>query len=226
VSVSVAFIAVLVGLVVWGLLVRRLTSRPWEAQGAPPEDTAQGGALSVPPAKIGLWLLLAVISSLFGLFISAYYMRMGHAHGDWSPVALPRVLWLNTALLGLSSVGMQAARVAVRRAQTDRVRIYLTAGGLFAVAFLVGQLWAWSQLNASGYFLGSPAAAFFYLLTAVHGLHLLGGLFVWGKTMVRMVPASLEVLDVRSSVELCTVYWHYLLIVWLVLFAVLLSTSA
>ena len=94
------------------------------------------------------------------------------------------------------------------------------------MAFLVGQLWAWRQLNATGYFLGSPAAAFFYLLTAVHGLHLLGGLFVWGKTMARMVPASLEVLDVRPSVELCTVYWHYLLIVWLVLFAVLLSTSA
>jgi cytochrome c oxidase subunit 3 len=225
VSVSFAFIAILVGLVVWGLLVRRLTSRPWETHGAP-DDTGHGGAISVPPAKIGLWVLLAVISSLFGLFISAYYMRMGHAHGDWNPVALPRVLWLNTALLGLSSVGMQAARGAVRRGQTDRVRVGLIASGLFAAAFLVGQLWAWSQLNASGYFLGAPAAAFFYLLTAVHGLHLLGGLFVWGKTMVRMMPASVEAIDVRSSVELCTVYWHYLLIVWLVLFAVLLSTSA
>jgi len=225
VSVSVAFIAVLVGLVVWGLLVRRLTGRPWEARGAP-EDTGHSGAMSVPPAKIGLWILLAVITSLFSLFISAYYMRMGHAHGDWSPLALPRVLWLNTALLGLSSVGMQAARGAVRRARTDRVKVGLIAGGLFAVAFLVGQLRAWSQLNASGYFLMSPAAAFFYLLTAVHGLHLLGGLLVWGKTMARMVPAGVEAITVRSSVELCTVYWHYLLIVWLVLFAVLLSTSA
>ena len=224
-SVSVAFIAVLVGLAVWVLLVRRLTSRPWETHGAP-EDTGHGGAVSVAPAKIGLWVLLAVITSLFGLFLSAYYMRMGHAHGDWNPVALPRVLWLNTAMLILSSVSMQTASGAARREQTDRVRIALIAGGLFALAFLSGQLWAWRELNASGYFLGSPAVAFFYLLTAVHGLHLLGGLLVWGKTVVRMMPAGAETIDVRSSVELCTVYWHYLLLVWLVLFAVLLSTSA
>ena len=224
-SVSFAFIAVLVGLVVWGLLIRRLTTRPWETRGAP-EDLGHAGAVSGGPAKIGLWILLAVITSLFGLFISAYYMRMGHAHGDWNPVPLPRVLWLNTAMLVLSSGSMQAAHGAVKGAQIDRVRIGLLAGGLFALAFLVGQLWAWRQLNATGYFLASPAVAFFYLLTAVHGLHLLGGLFVWGKTLVRMVPAGVEAIDVRSSVELCTVYWHYLLLVWLVLFAVLLSTSA
>ena len=223
-SLSVAFIAVIAGLVVWGLLVRRLTAKPWEAQGAPAETGH--GEVGVPPAKIGLWVLLAVVSSLFGLFISAYYMRMGHSHGDWSPVALPRVLWLNTVALILSSAGMQTARGAVRRAQTHRVKIGLIVGGLFAVAFLAGQLLAWRELNASGYFLGSPAAAFFYLLTAVHGLHLLGGLLVLVKTVIRLVPAGVEAIAVRSSVELCTVYWHYLLIVWLVLFAVLLSTSA
>ena len=223
-SLSIAFIGVVVGLVVWGLLVRKLTARPWEAQGAP-ADTGHD-EVGVPPAKIGLWVLLAVVSSLFGLFISAYYMRMGHSHGDWSPVALPRVLWLNTAALILSSAGMQTARGAVRRAQTNRVRIGLVVGGLFAIAFLAGQLLVWRELTASGYFLGNPAAAFFYLLTAVHGLHLLGGLLVWGKTVVRMVPAGVEAIAVRSSVELCTVYWHYLLLVWLVLFAVLLSTSA
>jgi len=86
-------------------------------------------------------------------------------------------------------------------------------------------LFAWHQLSASGYFMaGNPAVAFFYLLTAVHGLHLLGGLFVWGKTTARMSNKAMELIDVRLSVELCTVYWHYLLLVWLVLFAVLLST--
>ena len=225
-SVSFAFVAVLVGLVVWGLLIRRLTTRPWETRGAPPEDPGHAGTVTVPPAKVGLWILLAVITSLFSLFISAYYMRMGHAHGDWSPVALPRVLWLNTAMLILSSGGMQAALAAVRREQIDRVWIGLIAGGLFALVFLVGQLWAWRQLNETGYFLSSPAAAFFYLVTAVHGVHLLGGLFVWSRTLVRAVPAGIAAIAVRSSVELCTVYWHYLLLVWLVLFAVLLSTSA
>ena len=223
-SLSVAFVALLAGVVVWGLLARRLTAKPWETPGSP-HDAEAGSAVSLPPAKIGLWILLAVITSLFGLFISAYWMRMEHAHGDWSPLAVPRLLWLNTALLILSSAGMQGARAAARRAQPDRVRLALIAAGALALAFLAGQLVAWRQLSASGHFMASsPASAFFYLLTGVHGLHLLGGLLVWGKTVVRMAHRGVELLDVALSVELCTVYWHYLLLVWLVLFALLLST--
>jgi cytochrome c oxidase subunit 3 len=224
VSLSVAFIALLAGVVVWGLLARRLTAKPWETAGSP-EEAEAGSTLSLPPAKLGLLILLAVITSLFGLFISAYWMRMEHAHGDWIPLSVPRVLWLNTTLLILSSAGMQWASGAARRSQAKRVRVALITGGAFAWAFLAGQLLAWRQLSASGYFIASnPAVAFFYLLTAAHGLHLLGGLFVWGKTVTRMARPGAELIDVRSSVELCTVYWHFLLLVWLVLFAVLLST--
>ena len=223
-SLAVAFVALLAGVVVWGLLARRLTAKPWETPGSP-EDLEAGSAVSLPPAKVGLWTLLAVITSLFGLFISAYWMRMEHAHGDWNPLAVPRLLWLNTALLILSSAGMQWARGAVTRAQADRVKVALIAAGVLAWAFLAGQLLAWRQLSASGYFMArNPAIAFFYLLTGVHGLHLLGGLFVWGKTVVRMAQPGVELIDLRLSVELCTVYWHYLLLVWLVLFALLLST--
>jgi cytochrome c oxidase subunit 3 len=224
VSLSVAFIALLAGVVVWGLLARRLTAKPWETAGSP-EEVEAGSTLNLPPAKLGLLILLAVITSLFGLFISAYWMRMEHGHGDWIPLAVPRILWLNTALLILSSAGMQWASGAARRSQAKRVWVALITGGAFAWAFLAGQLLAWRQLSAAGYFVASnPAVAFFYLLTAVHGLHLLGGLLVWGKTVTRMARPGAELIDVRSSVELCTVYWHFLLLVWLVLFAVLLST--
>ena len=223
-SLSVAFIALLAGVVVWALLARRLTAKPWETAGSP-EEMEAGSTLSLPPAKLGLLILLAVITSLFGLFTAAYWMRMEHAHGDWIPLAVPRLLWLNTALLILSSAGMQWASGAARRSQVERVRVALITAGAFAWAFLAGQLLAWRQLSAAGYFMASnPAVAFFYLLTAVHGLHLLGGLFVWGKTVTRMARPGAELIDVRSSVELCTVYWHFLLLVWLVLFAVLLST--
>jgi cytochrome c oxidase subunit 3 len=224
VSLSVAFVALLAGIVVWGVLARRLSAKPWETTGAP--EVLEGStATGRPSAKVGLWVLLAVITSLFGLFISAYWMRMEHGHGDWNPVPLPRVLWLNTGLLILSSIGMEVARVAARQARPDRVKVGLIVGGGFALAFLAGQLVAWRQLNASGYFVtGNPATAFFYLLTGVHGLHLLGGLFVWARTIGRMTRADIELIDVRLSVELCTVYWHFLLVVWLVLFAVLLST--
>jgi len=115
----------------------------------------------------------------------------------------------------------------VRHNQRARVRGFLFAGGAFAILFLTGQLLAWHQLRDSGYGLTSgPAGAFFYVLTGVHGLHLLGGLGVWLKTVARMRTRAVELIEVRLSIELCTVYWHYLLLVWLVMFVLLLSTDA
>lgn len=226
-SLTVAYAALITGVVVWWLLVRKLTVRPWERQVATDEGLAAAGE-KFPPARVGLWIFLAVITSLFALFISAYYMRMGHGHGqlqDWNALSEPPVLWLNTALLILSSIAMQWARANVLRGQADRTREGLLVGGLLTLAFLGGQFFAWRELRLSELFTpGDPAIAFFYLLTAVHGLHLLGGLFVWGRTLVRLRRKDLELIDVRLSVELCTVYWHYLLLVWLVLFALLLST--
>lgn len=205
--------------VVWWLWRQTINVRPWDAES--PIDNAHGQqALSLPPAKVGLGVFLAVATSLFALLISAYFMRMMAA--DWTTLAVPKVLWLNTGVLILASVAMQRTRTAVRRRQIDRVKNGLIAAGVFSFSFLAGQLSAWQQLNASGYFAAaSPANAFFYLLTALHGLHLLGGLWVWRRTTAK-VFRGVEVGQVRLSVELCTMYWHYLLLVWLVLFALLL----
>ena len=105
----------------------------------------------------------------------------------------------------------------------DGVRDGLLAGGVLALAFLAGQLLAWRQLDAAGYFLASnPANSFFYLLTAVHGLHVLGGLVALARAIGQGVARSATPIEVRLSVELCAIYWHFLLFVWLVLFALLL----
>jgi len=272
VSLSVAFGALLVGVIVWALLVSKLTVKPWEAKLAP-DGKAQGGlhgtlgdgigaeeVVSPAAAKIGLWTFLAVVTALFGLFISAYLMRRGHGpmgqtaagpapgsaagavaqsmvgeQNDWHSLPLPPILWLNTAVLILGSVAMQWGRLSVRRGQAAGARRGFVAGGLLTLVFLVGQLLAWRQLGATalaygycGTYAGSstpnPLIPFFYLLTAVHGLHLLGGLFVWGRTAARMGREGTELIDVRSSIDLCTDYWHYLLFVWLVLFGLLLTT--
>ncbi len=209
--------------VVWWLLRPTLNVKPWVEQ-RPIKNVDAEGTLPLPPVKVGLGVFLAVATSLFALLISAYHMRMMAA--DWTHLALPRVLWLNTGVLILSGVAMQWTRAAAQREQIDSVRIGLIAAGVFTVSFLAGQLWAWQQLNAAGYFVKTdPATAFFYLLTALHGLHLLGGMYVWGRTTARVLR-GVEVGKVRLSVELCTVYWHYLLLVWLVLFAVLLHTHS
>ena len=106
----------------------------------------------------------------------------------------------------------------------DGVKVGLLGAGSFAFVFLAGQLLAWQQLVDLGYFAATnPANGFFYLVTAVHGLHLLGGLVAWGRTAEK-VWSGFAPAKVRLSVELCAVYWHFLLVVWLVLFALLLFT--
>ena len=134
------------------------------------------------------------------------------------------MLWLNSVVLILASVAMQWTLVTARRGQMAGVRNGLLAGGVFSFAFLAGQLWAWQQLNAAGHFTAAnPAYAFFLLLTTLHGMHLLGGLWVWARTTVRAFR-GLDPAKIRLSVELCTVYWHFLLVVWAVLFTVLLRS--
>ncbi len=220
-SVILAFLAVVASVVIWWLLPQGIKSKPWLEQGVI-EDVDSERVGSIPPAKLGLWLFLAVVTSVFALFVSAYSIRMELT--DWQPLPDPTFLWLNTGILILSSITFQRARTAARNDSIDGIKSSLILAGLFTFAFLIGQLWVWQQLNASGYFMASnPANAFFYLLTALHGLHLLGGLWVWGRTTTRVWEGT-KVSEVRLSVELCTVYWHFLLLVWLALFGLLLST--
>lgn len=229
-SLTVAYAALATGIIVWAVLVTRFRAKPWEKQVATPE----GADISLTsPRRIGLWIFLAVITSLFCLFVSAYYMRMGHhaghgapgAVGDWAAVRDPSILWFNTLLLICGSVAMQSTKAAIARGQTQQVRVRLFAAGLLTFAFLIGQWLAWRELRYSELFSpANPAVAFFYVLTAVHGLHLVGGLVVWARTLTRSLRKDVELIDVRLSVELTSVYWHYLLLVWLGLFAILLST--
>ena len=217
--VTLAFLAAVAIIVVWWLLPQNLTSKPWLVHG-PIEDPRPEGYF--PTAKIGLWVLLAVISSVFALFVSAYSIRMELA--DWKPLPDPRLLWINTGVLLLSSAAFQRARSATQRGRLHGVKINLIAAGILTFAFLAGQLLAWRQLTASGYFIyANPANAFFYLITALHGLHLLGGLWVWSRTTYKVFGGA-EASKIALSVELCTIYWHYLLLVWLALFGLLLST--
>lgn len=217
-SLTTVFTALLTGIVIWVLVVRRLTAKSW-ASGVQHGDV---GAIHVAPTRIGLWIFLAVVASLFGLFLAAYSMRMHH--GEWTHVALPGVLWINTLLLVAASAALQLARGAAGRGRPAGARLGLLAGGALTFAFLGGQLAAWQQLSAAGHFIqGSAATAFFYLLTTVHGLHLVGGLWVWGRTVGRMLGGA-ELARLKLSIELCSEYWHFLLLVWLVVFGILSFT--
>jgi cytochrome c oxidase subunit 3 len=216
------FLSAIMVVVIGWLVSKTINVAPWVEQ-RPTQVVSSDGALSLLPVQVGLGVFLAVATSLFALLISAYHMRM--VETDWTTLSLPSVLWLNTGVLLLASVAMQWTLVVARRGDRGAVRTGLMAAGAFSFAFLGGQVWAWQQLSASGHFtVANPAYAFFLLLTTMHALHLLGGLWVWARTTVRTLRGA-EMGKVLLSVQLCTLYWHYLLLVWAVLFAVLLQTQ-
>src|ERR1700686_4379703 len=138
-SVIILFMAGIAAIAGWWLSQQRLTAKPWLEEGEA-VDLREGSISSLPPAKIGLGVFLAVVGSLFALFISAYSMRMNVV--DWRALPVPRLLWFNTGVLVTSSIALQWAHMAARRNDMDGVIIGLWAGGASAVIFLVGQLLA------------------------------------------------------------------------------------
>ena len=199
-------------------LIQKLMKKPWETPGLAGHDGSD--IMQLPDKKVGLWFFIIVMASVFGLFTVAYNMRIEFST-DWVAIPKPKLLWLNTALLILASIAFERAKIAAHNKHVRDIKVALVAGGMLTFGFLIGQLLAWQQLLDEGYVLsGNPANAFFYMLTGLHGLHLIGGLWVWSRTTLRVWRGY----EVTLSVELCTTYWHALLLIWIVLYGLLLST--
>jgi cytochrome c oxidase subunit III len=222
-GVVLAFIVIVAAFAGWWLSRQRLTAKPWLEVGLIDEIADPSPQAT---AKLGLGAFLVVVSSLFALLVSAYAMRMGMS--DWRALPMPIVLWFSTGLLILASIAFHMAVIAARCGEFGHLRSGLLAAGVCSLAFLAAQLLAWRELAASGYFAATnPASAFFYLVTAIHGAHMLGGLVALCRTCARAFAAPRGIApkamgELTLSVELCAMYWHFLLLVWLVLFALLM----
>ena len=199
-------------------LIARLTEKSWESRPAAPETDRP------PAAKVLLILYFGVAVVLFGLVTSAYLMRMGMpgmAHGpmgSWRPLPEPPLLWVNSGVLMLASIAWEGARIGARG---DRPLGWGIAAGLLGLLFLLGQLLLWRQLVDAGHGMrGDPAAAFFYLITALHGLHVLGGLYFWARAMLAVRGEG----NAALRFQLTAAYWHFLLLVWLLMLGLFVAT--
>ncbi len=219
-TITLIFVAGIMITVIGWLFRQTINTQPWVATAE--DDAFSGASLNTNSKTVGLATFLAVATSLFALFISAYTLRMQMQ--DWIPLAEPDLLWINTGVLVLASIVFQWTRGAAINGKDQAVRIGLTLAGALTILFLIGQLIAWQQLQAAGHTMSrNPSNAFFYLLTAIHGAHVLGGLWVWARATIKVWTGA-DAESVRVSVELCTIYWHFLLLVWAVLFGMLIST--
>jgi len=172
---------------------------------------------------------------MFFLFLLSYILRSQVGDWEalsepWQPLAKTWQLWINTALLLLASISFELARRNIDRPQQSNAREFMWLAGLSSLGFLIGQLVFWRYLMDRGFLATTnPANAFFFLLTGLHALHLVGGMVAWVVATRRLlaIPKEVESKSValaKLSIELCARYWHFLLIVWMLLFTLLSSS--
>jgi cytochrome c oxidase subunit 3 len=194
--------------------------RPTAGLGGPtdhgPKGRGDGGGdprSGFDPAQFGLWAFLGTVTMMFIGFTSAYIVR--RTGMDWRPLPAPALLFWNTAALLLSSAALEAARR--RRAVLDLsgLRRWLGVTGLLALVFAGGQLLAWRLMSARGFFLSSnPHSSFFYLLSGVHLVHLVGGL-VWFALVLRRLRGHRYATSAgQGALSLFATYWHFLGLLW------------
>ncbi len=175
--------------------------------------------VGIHPLKFSLWLIIISIIMMFAAFTSAYIVR--RAEGNWLEYDLPNILLINTVLIALSSVTMQLAHNAAAKNNLSMLRMMLFLTFSLGLAFLVGQWSAWGEMVDNNIFFGgetsNPAGSFMYVLTGVHGFHLITGLIY----LAAVIVASLKY-KVHSKkmlrIQLCTIYWHFLGGLWIYLY--------
>ena len=179
-----------------------------------------GSSFPISKGQIGVWILLTAVVMLFAGLSSAYIVLRGVP--AWQNIELPSLLWPNTAILLLSSVAIDLARRAIRRRDAQSMKRWLIAGLVLGAAFLLGQVAAWRQLVNAGVYLPSTLqSSFFYILSGLHGVHLLGGVIALVWVLVAALENKVTVFN-YEPLKLCALYWHVMDAIWIYLFGMLL----
>ena len=204
-----------------GIVAEELDVQPQRgfSGGAPPSENAGGGddgggGRSIPRRAYmtGITLAVAGIMMFFMALTSSYIVRKGTGT-DWQAFGMPRVLWANTAILLLSSLTLEMARMQLARGVMRAFRnLWALTTGL-GLLFVGVQLVAWHQLRAAGVYLNTnPSSSFFYVFTAAHGLHLLGGILALLFVAFRSWKRSRTTQPIAA--EVAGIYWHFLDGLW------------
>lgn len=168
----------------------------------------------------GLWLFLASVFMIFMSLTSAYIVR--RADGNWTVFDLPSLFWLTTVVILLSSVTMQWAYFSAKKDNQSTTQLMVILTLILGVVFLVGQFYGWKQLVTDKvYLVGNPSGSFVYVITGLHGLHIVSAVLA---VMLLLVAVIRKKVNSRNMlrIEMCTVYWHFLGVLWLYLFVFLI----
>lgn len=165
-------------------------------------------------------IILAMVSIVMFFMALASTFLVRKRASDWVPVHLPFMVWVNTIVLLASSVTIELARRKLAIADRKGFRTFWQITTALGMMFVVGQVIAWRQLVDQGFYVGTnPASSFFYIFTAAHGVHLLGGVCA----LVYVLLRNFEKTQLSQSVaaEVTSYYWHFMDGLWLFLLVLL-----
>ena len=180
----------------------------------------------IHPAKFNLWLFIISVILLFGALTSAYIVSKGiESDKDmWHYFALPKLLWLTTGILVVGSVMLQIGVWGARKGDFKRTKIGFGMTIVLGIFFLVGQVMAWKALAAEGVVFGgggSNSGKYLYVLTFLHGVHIVAGLAYLGVVYLRLNKNKYSLGNI-VGIENAATFWHFLGLLWLYLFIFLL----
>lgn len=170
------------------------------------------------PMKLALWVSLASITMMFAGFLSAYVVRQ--AAGNWFEFTLPKLFLVSTAIILMSSASLHGCLVAFRARKETRYKVLLVLSFLLGIAFIVTQYQGWMVMREMGIDLkGNPSGAFVYVISGVHVAHVFAGLAAMVVALIHAFTLHFRVTNYRiNRLEITTQYWHYVDILWVVLY--------
>jgi cytochrome c oxidase subunit III len=195
-------------------------AKPPSSSGGGGDDGSSGGSAALPQRVYitGITIGMGAILMFFMALVSAFIVRKGVGN-DWRSFELPRILWLNTLILLASSATIVRARRLLAKDDHEGFHHWWAVTTVLGLLFLAGQVIAWRQMVAAGLYVATnPSSSFFYVLTAAHGLHLLGGIFA----LLYVGWLRLRKLTLSTATEVASLYWHFMDGLWVFLFLILL----
>lgn len=176
--------------------------------------------LTVNKWKFITWLFIITIVMLFASQTSAYLVR--RAEGNWTEFDLPNIFWTSSVVLLISSICMHMAYLSAKKDQFTKLKLYISLAFGLGLAFLVMQYMGWQELQDGGIYLkGNPSGSFMYILTGLHGFHLITGMAVLLYSFIAVYMKKVHSKNL-IQIEVCATYWHFLDFLWIYLFIFLI----
>ena len=196
-----------------------LTEKPWEKDQAAIDSYHQGRTFNISTQTSAVIVIFGVSTVLFSLIFMGYLYSVPQEQ-DTRFLLRPNLLWFNTLVLFFVTYYFSKITNDLRKNNPTRIKKNLILVGALSYLFLFGQTFFWFQLMKSGKFVSTNSYfSSFYFFTALHGLHLLGGLFFWGRVCSKTLKLKQEeIINQKKSIDALSLYWTFLLIVWLLFF--------